>query len=157
MKMVQEGLHVGIAIEIDIGVRVPIARQKFFDAQRIRRMTRAHHRDIPKTLGKQFCSPKDKRAHQDFTEFCVGLDQSQHVLAADFDDITGLAGSYAVECPTARKRVHLASELSWRHSRDECFASTGRTYCFQFTGDDDENRYVPITLLDEDLSDRNGP
>jgi len=42
MKVIEQVLHVGIALQIDIRIRVSVACQEFLDAKRIGGMIRAY-------------------------------------------------------------------------------------------------------------------
>ena len=50
MKVIEQVLHVGIALQIDIRVRVSVACQEFLDAKRIGGMIRAYECCIANAL-----------------------------------------------------------------------------------------------------------
>src|ERR1700681_102455 len=72
-KPIEQLLYVRIAIEVDEGVWMPVARQEFFDAERTGRAQRADKYRVTKPTRDEFGPAQNERAHEDLAEFGVGL------------------------------------------------------------------------------------
>ena len=91
LKPIEQILNVGIVVEIDVGVRMAVARQKFLDAKRPGTMVRADKHDIAEPVRDQFHPAQDEGPHDDLAELAVGLHERQQVFAVEFDHFARLA------------------------------------------------------------------
>src|SRR5207253_7473862 len=64
----QEILHSGVSIEVDVLIWMAVARKEFFDAKRVGGMSRPEKHDISQPARNQLHSPKDERPHEDLAE-----------------------------------------------------------------------------------------
>ncbi len=87
VKPIEQLLGVGIAIEIDVVMRMPVAGQEVLHPQRAGAMDRADHHHIAEAAGNQLAAPQDKRAHQDLAQLGVGLHQAEHRIAVQLDHL----------------------------------------------------------------------
>ena len=75
MKPVQQILNAVVTIEIDVRVRMAVARQELFNAECFRAMIRPEEHDIAEPVRDQFHPAQDKGPHDDLAELAVGLHQ----------------------------------------------------------------------------------
>ena len=85
MKAVQQLLHVGVAVEIDVGVRMAVARQELFDAKRSSAMIRPDEHDVAEPVRDQLHPAQDEGAHDQLAEFAVGLHERQQLFTIQLD------------------------------------------------------------------------
>ena len=85
MKPVQQLLNVGVAVEIDIGIRMAVARQELLDPERAGAIIRANEHDIAEPVRDQLHSAHDESAHDQLAEFAVGLHQRQQLFTIQLD------------------------------------------------------------------------
>ena len=90
MKPVEQLLRLGVVIEIDVVVRMSVARQKLLDPQRAGAMRRADEHDVAEAARDQLDAAQDERPHQDLAQLGVGLDERQQLLAIELDDFARL-------------------------------------------------------------------
>ena len=93
MEPVEQFLNAGVAIEVDVGVGMPVSRQEFLDTQRAGRMHRSDEHDVADAVGNQVDSAEDERPDENVAELRVGLHERQQLVAADFDDFSLFDGT----------------------------------------------------------------
>src|SRR5207244_673965 len=102
VKPIQQLLDPGVAVEVDVGVRMAVARQELFDAKRARRMSRPQKHDVSEAMSNQFQPAQDEGSHENLAQFAVGLNESQQLFAFEFDQFARLADSYSNQSGAAR-------------------------------------------------------
>ena len=90
VKPVQQLLDVGVAVEIDVGVRMAVARQELLDAQRAGAMSRPNEHDIAEPVRDQLHPAQDEGPHDDLAELAVGLHERQQLFAIQLDHFARL-------------------------------------------------------------------
>ena len=90
MKPIEQLLRLGVAIEIDVRVRMAVARQELLHPQRAGAMRRADHDDVAEAARDQLDAAQDERPHEDLAQLGVGLHQREQLLAIEFDHLAGL-------------------------------------------------------------------
>ena len=95
VKAIEQLLHVGLAVQVDVRVRMPVTRQELLHAQRRRRMRRSDQHRVAEPREDQLHPAEDERPHENLAQLRVGLDQPQHLLARELDDAPGRADSGA--------------------------------------------------------------
>ena len=83
---IEELLRARVAIQVDVGVRMSVARQESSNPQRIRAMFRPGDDDVAEAVCDQFHSSQDEGAHQDAAEFGIALDQPPDVRMIELND-----------------------------------------------------------------------
>ena len=73
MELVEQALHISITIEIDVGRRMAVSRQKFLNAERVSGVAGPHNRNVAYALRQQFCPAKNEGTHQDLAQLSIGL------------------------------------------------------------------------------------
>ena len=91
VKAIEQLLDVGVAVEIDVRVRMAVARQELLDAQRAGECAEPTSTTSPMPLRDQLHAAQDERAHQDLAELGVGLHERQQLLAIELDHFARLA------------------------------------------------------------------
>src|SRR6185503_3801642 len=138
--------------EVDVFVRVAIARQKLFDAKRARGVNRPDEHDISGPQLDQLDAAEDEGAHQDLAEVGVGLHEGQQMFAIQFDHFARLGGARAEQGAPARQHGGLAAELPGSKDHDETFGVAGWPHNLDFAALDHEERDGLVADLDEHFS-----
>ena len=112
VKPIEELLHADVAIEIDIRVRMAVARQELLDAERSGAVIRPDEHGISEPLRDQLQAAEDERPHQNLAELGIGLHECQQVFAVQLDYCAGLADARPEKRAAARDHVDLAAELT---------------------------------------------
>ena len=102
MKPIEQLLRVGVAIEIDVGVRMAVAGQKLLHPQRAGAMRRADEDDIPEATRNQLDPAEDERPHEDLAQLGVGLHEGEQLLAIELDHLARLADAQRAPMPGGR-------------------------------------------------------
>jgi hypothetical protein len=66
MEMIEQPFNFRVLFQIDIGVRVPVAREECFNANGIGGVAGAQYGGISDALSQQLRPPENERAHHDF-------------------------------------------------------------------------------------------
>ena len=77
VEAIEHLLGVGVAIEIDVGERVAVAREEFLHPQRAGAVRRAEHDNVAEAVGDQLDAPEDEGAHEDLAQLGVGLNEGE--------------------------------------------------------------------------------
>ena len=152
--MVEEILDAGFALQIEIGMRMSVAREEFPDAQRIGRVAGADDDDVAESLRDDFRVPQHERAHQDFAEVRIGLQQLEKPGAIDLDDASRLRDEDAGNAGTARQHVHFARELARAERRKAALGFHLRADGVELSGDDDVEVIDPVAHPDQHVTAR---
>ena len=75
-------------------------------------MAGAHEHDIAETARHQLHAPKDERAHHEVAQLGVVLDDREKMIAIHLDHLSRLESTDPDQHRAARKRTHLARELT---------------------------------------------
>jgi hypothetical protein len=119
VEPIEQRLHVGVLVEIQILVRVSIARQEVADAQRVGRVHRSDQRRVPDAARHQLDAAQDERAHEDLAQLGVGLYERDDLLARQLDHLAVFARADREHPAASGDHVHFAGELSRRLDRDD--------------------------------------
>ena len=114
MKPIEQLLRVGVAIEVDVVVRMAVAGQELLDPQRAGAMRRPDHDDIAEPARNQLDAAEDERPHEDLAQLGVGLHEGEQLLAIELDHLAGLADAQPAHRPAAGDHVAFAGELARR-------------------------------------------
>src|SRR6202040_262151 len=108
MEAIEQLLGTWIALEIDVRVRMPVAREELLDTEGARGMSGADEDDVTDSARDDLHAPQDERPHQDLAQLAVGLHERQQLLATHLDHRARLAHADADEPAAARQHVDLA-------------------------------------------------
>ena len=86
-EAIEQGFRVRIALEIEIGVWMTVACEELLDAQRVRRVRRAHDDHVAGLMGDQLDAAQDKRPHEDIAEFAVRLQERAQPGTVELNDL----------------------------------------------------------------------
>jgi hypothetical protein len=95
VKLVEQVLDVGVTVEVQVCVRMAVARQKLLDVQRACTVIRSDEHNVAKPMRNQVDPPQNEGTHDDFAQLTIGLYQRQQALASQFDNLTRFAGAHA--------------------------------------------------------------
>ena len=118
VKPIEEILRLRIGIEIDVGVRMAVAREELPDAQRAAAMRRSDDDDVADAARDQLGAAKNEGAHQDGAQLGVRLDERQQLLPIELDHLAGCAHLQARDGAPAGDHRRLAGKLA-RLQRDD--------------------------------------
>src|SRR5262245_8951827 len=71
VESIEQCLHMLIAIEVDVCVRMTVSREEFLDAQSSLVMRRPDEHDVADALSDELHASEDERAHEDLAELRV--------------------------------------------------------------------------------------
>src|SRR5215475_2895083 len=77
VEIIQQFLHVGVAVKVDVRIWVSVAGQELFDAKCPCAIARPDDRNISKSMSDQLHSAEDEGSHKDIAQLAVGLHERQ--------------------------------------------------------------------------------
>ena len=98
-KAIEQLLSIGLSVEVDVRVRMPVPDQELLDAQRTGAVGGTNKDHIAVPSGNQLHAPKDECPHEDFAQLGVVLHERQELFAIQFDHFAGFAD------PRSRQRA----------------------------------------------------
>src|SRR6266550_4001292 len=110
VELVEHRLAVGVRIQIDELVGMPVAREKLADLQRSLAVIRSEQQHVAEALIDQLQAAQDEGAEENVAQLGVGLDELEQLLARDLDDVRRRARLDASEEAPARQDRPLARE-----------------------------------------------
>ena len=113
LEPIQDFLNIGIAIEVDIRVRVAVARQELSNAQRAGGCLRSQNDGVTPASRDQLNASQDEGAHQDVANLDVGLDQLHYFFPAHLDDLARRAHACRNDASTPGQQGYIAHEVAW--------------------------------------------
>ena len=147
-KRSSRSCDVGVAIEIDVGERVAVAREELLDAQRARGVRRADQHDVADAVRDQLDAAEDERAHQDLAQLGVGLHQASSCSRVELDRPRPARWRARAPASGGRDHVRLAGELARPVHGHQRVAQAGRPDDLDLSGSDDEERDGWVAGLD---------
>ena len=148
-ESLQQFLRACVVLQIDAGEWMAVANEELLDPKRAGAVARPDHDDVAEAVGNEFGATEDESPHDDVAELGVGLHQAQKVLAADLQDLAGLADKRAEQRRPTSDCVALANELTGPVRHDRRLGNAGRPQDLHGAGDHDEERDAGITDLDQ--------
>jgi len=119
MKLVEQLLHVTLAVEIDIGEWIIVARQELADPERSRTMVGTHEDDVAEPFVDQLRPAEDERPHEHVAQIGIVLDQGQETVPGNQDGARGSLRDDANNHGSTRQRSNFPRELSRPEPRDQ--------------------------------------
>ncbi len=157
LEPVEQGLDVGVAIQVEVGIGMDVARQEFLHAQRAGAVYRADHDHVAEPVRHQLDATQDERADQDLADLRIGLHDREQVVAVDLDDLAGLGDQRANERAASGEQVHFARELPGPVARDEVLAGRRRPIHVDAPREHDEERRVRVARVEQHFALRRVP
>jgi hypothetical protein len=154
---IEERLCARVAIQVDVGVRMSVARQESSNPQRIRAMFRPGDDDVAEAVCDQFHSSQDEGAHQDVAEFGIALDQPLDVRMIELNDFAVFARTDLQQGAAVREHVQLARELPGSENSDERCPSCRRPDYLNLSRPHDKERRLALPLFHEHVITAHGP
>ena len=111
-ESVQRRLDVIVAVEIDVGVRLIVARQELAQPERRRAVLRAEEHDAPLALGHQGRSSQNERAQEDLAQLDVRLDQRADLLRGQLEHARRAARPCAHDDRASRQQIDVPREAA---------------------------------------------
>ena len=152
VKPIEQLLGVGVAIEINVVMRMPVAGQKLLHAKRAGAMQGSDHHHIAETARNELAAAQDKRAHQDFAQLRVGLDEAQYLIAAQLCDLAVATDAQAGQRAAAGNHVAFAGELAGTVRDDHFFAGLRRHHHLDLAAQHHEHRHGFLPDINEHLA-----
>ena len=116
MKLVEQFLRSRVGVEIDVGVRMSVAREKLAQTQRLRRVPRSQQNHVAKAAADQRDPAQNERAHEDFAKFGVPGDQRSQIVVAHFQKFAAFRDPAAHQTKAAGNHRHLSRETVRPHA-----------------------------------------
>src|SRR5678816_2517001 len=91
LEMIQQLLHAGVAVEIDVRVGLRVACQELLDTQRVGAMLRAEQHQAAEPLGDQLDAAEYERTHDQLAEVSACLYESRELTAIQLDHLARFA------------------------------------------------------------------
>src|SRR6266566_792468 len=155
VKTIQQRLDAGVSVEINVRIRVVISCQKFFDAKRARRMSRAEQHGISVATSNQLHAPENERTHNNLAQLAVGLHKAQQLFPLELDQLAGFPHVYLNHCPASGQHTGFSCELTRTKSGDKFFVSPRRANNLQTPSSDDEETRILRACFDKDVANLN--
>ncbi len=138
MEAIEEVLDALVVVEIDEGVREPVSREKFLDAQRAGVVVRADQDDVAESARDQFHAAQDEGLEQDLAHLAVGLDEPHQLFMIEVDRLAGRIRADLHERGAPRKHVDLSREHAGPADGDESFSRRGPSGDLDFAFGDEK-------------------
>ncbi len=103
--------------------------------------------DIAALGSDQSHASQNERAHEDFTQLGIGLDNRAKILVVDGEDLAFLADAGAHHAGDAAQRTHLSGKLARRVHNDRHFTDHAGTHDLDASREDDEKSAVTFARL----------
>ena len=152
VKPIEQLLGAGVAIEIDVVMRVAVAGQELLHAKGAGAVHRSDHHHVAEIARDQLVTAQDERAHQDLTQLRVGLDEAQHSIAAQLHDLAIAADAQASQRAAAGQHVALAAELAGPVRDDHFGAGLRRHQHFDLAAQHHEQGHGVLPGVDQHLA-----
>jgi hypothetical protein len=142
VKAVEQSLHVRIVVDIDIDVRVGIAREEFAQPERVRRVPRPeqHHLALPGRHESH--AAENEGAHHDFAQLGVDLNDVAQVRFVYRQDRAGLAHANAGESGDTAQGADLPRKVARAEHIEHDLAAQSRQRDLEAAGEDDQEPVV---------------
>jgi hypothetical protein len=118
-EAVESLLNVRVAIHVEVGIGLTVAREELLEEERAGRVTRADEDDaaLPQRLEEN--AAEDERAQEDFGKLGVRLDERPQPLGGKFEDARLARRAAPHDGRMAGEEVDVAAELAGLVRRDE--------------------------------------
>ena len=157
MELVEQRLHVGVALDVDVPERVPVPGEELLQAERRRGVPRADDDRVAVPAREEPHAPQDERAHEDLAELGVGLHERAELRVLDAQARAGAAARARTSERRRCEHAHLAGELAGPVDRDGLLDRSARMDDLDLAFEDDEERDVLVPLVEEELAGSNAP
>ncbi len=141
-----------VALDVDADVGEGVAREELLQAQRAGRMARAEQDDIAALGSDQPHAAQDERAHEDFAQLDIALDEMAQVFAVDGEHLAFFAHARAHHARRTAQGAHLPGKLARRVHHDQLLPGKAGAHDLDAARENDEHRGVALAGLGEDLA-----
>ncbi len=153
MKPIEQCLHTGVGVDIQVHERESIARQELLDTQCACRMTRADQYYIALVSSHERHPTQDKRTHEQLAQSRVSLHHCAQLIVRDREHLAVRAHTCPNEAANTAQSAHLAGKTTRLGDDEELLLPLhGEPHDFDAAGENDEQIAVPIAGLREDLA-----
>ena len=159
VKAVEQRLDVLVAIDIDVRVRMGVAREELLYAESAGGVVGADEHGVAEPVCDQRNSPQDERAHQYVAQLGVALDDLTKPVGIESEQLARLARAPSHERAVARQHAGLPGEIAGPVHGDEVFAVQPWSHNLEATPSRrTTNTPATLSLLEDDLAraKRNG-
>jgi hypothetical protein len=159
VKLIEDRLRLGVAIEVDVVERMAVAGQEFLHAQRAGAMCRSQHDHVAELVGDQLEAAQHERPHENLAQLGVGLNQGEQLLARQLDDFAWRGYAQPGDRRPAGDHDGFAGELSRAVRHDQRVGGAGGPQGLHCAAEHQEEGDLLVPHLNEDLvaSDRTAP
>jgi hypothetical protein len=119
LKAIEELLHAVVTVEIDVRVRISVAREEFLHTERSLAVSRSDQDDVAVPLCDELDAAQNERPHEDVAELAITLQQVEQLVPLDFNDLAAVANDVSWNPRAPGECVDLSREHSGLHSRSD--------------------------------------
>ena len=152
MKTIEQLLCLAVMIEIDVGVRMPVARQELFHPQCGRAVHGSEEHGVAKSTRDQLDAPEDERSHEDLAQFGVGLHEGKEPCVVELDDFPRFDDTGPRQGAAACDHGRFAQELRRAVGDDDGVGTSGGAPYLNLPRHDNEEGEVLVTQFDQHFS-----
>ena len=156
VEAIEEGLHARVALDVDVRVRVRVAREELLEAERPGGVRRPEEDGVALPCRDQPRAPRDEGAQKDVADLGVALDDAAERLGVEEEHVAGGLHPSANEGAAPREDAHLAGELARLVRGDGVVAADPRANDFDRARKDDVDVRDGLALIEEDFTGRHG-
>ena len=135
---IEQRLHVGITVKVDVRIRMNVACQELLDTECPGAMSRADEDRIAESACDQLHPAKDERAHQDLADLGVGLHDRKQAFTIQLAHFARFAHLRPQQGTAAGEHVHFARKLAGTMHCHEFFARSRWANDLDLARDDEE-------------------
>ena len=152
LEMVEHRLDVGIALHIEIRMRMPIAREELAQTQRVAGMARSDQHGVAYGVGDQVHAAQHERAQENLAEPGIRLHNAPQIRPADFQQRARFARPASHQAAPARELRHFAGEHPAAKHGDDSFPSARNSDEFDAAFQNDEDAVMRVSPLEKDFA-----
>ena len=151
VKALEQLAHRRIAVDVQVHIRIAVAREELLQTQRARRAGGPEQHDVAAARGHQRHTPQNESTHEQFAELRVGLHDGAQVGIVDRKNFTAFAHAHAHHRTDAAQGAHVSGKTSRTVNHDQALPRQGGLNHFNTSRQNHEHGQ-PIAGLSQDLA-----
>ncbi len=156
VELVEQRLHVRVALDVDVLVGVAVAHQEGLHPQGRRRVERAQDHHLAEAAREQPDAPQDVRPDEQLRQLAVGLHHRLQVRRVHAQHAQLGPGPPAHQDVPPGQLGDLPGELARHVHVDQLLAGPARVHHLELPLEDDEHPQAHLTRVEEDLAGGEG-
>ena len=152
LEAVKQGLHAGIAVDVDADVGITVAGEKLAHLERVGGMARPKQHRVAVSRCQKSHTAQDEGAHEDLAQLGVGLDDVAEIFFVDHENRAAFTHADAHEAGDTAQRAHLSGEIARQQHGDQLFAEHAGKSSLETAGKHNQQLSMTLAGLDQHLS-----